>query len=121
MNRARLFTLLGLVVVVVLFAAAWLSLPVSGGKVSLPARLFTTEGDCVRSIETRERTPTGGVLVGFKCLDYSYGTSVRLSRGEVSNLKKRIVVVLGSAAFVIVLLGLAFGAARRERHEATSS
>lgn len=72
---------------------------------ALPARLFTTQRDCVdRHTYTDE------------CFEYAYGTSVRLNEREVTDLKKRILVVYGSAAVVVVLLGLAFGAARRSTH-----
>jgi hypothetical protein len=86
-NRAFRFTLLGLAVVVVLFAATWWMLPTTNcGEFSWPVRLFT---------------------YGLT-FDFGDDECVRLDE-----LKTRIEIVFGSAALVIVLVGLAFGAGRR--------
>ena len=87
MNRALRSTLLGLAVVVVLFAVTWWMLPTTNcGEISWPVRLFTQ-----------------GLT-----FDFGDDDCVRLD-----DLKTRIKIVFGCAALVIVLVGLAFGAGRR--------
>jgi hypothetical protein len=86
-NRARQLTLIGLVAVVIAFAAPWATLSAAPcADVSRPASLFRWNiGQC----------------------DYN------------DTLQRRVLVLFGSAAVVIVLLGLAFGAGRRDRPEVT--
>lgn len=103
MNRALRFTLLGLAVVVVLFAVTWVTVPspeLGGATVSPPASVLATGlgfQSCDRNVRRR-------------CV---HRTETRLYSDDIDSLKTRIVVVYGSAAVVIVLIGLALGAGRR--------
>ncbi len=109
MNHALRFTLLGLAVVVVLFAVTWFSLP--GGDcsaVSPPASLFA------HGLDYRG----GGVAtvdVGSGFRDPRVGSVYDCT--ELDSLKSRIAVFYGSVAAVIILVGLAFGAGRRSSPE----
>jgi hypothetical protein len=103
-NRALRFTLLGLAVVVVLFAVTWLSLPGSDERdVGVPASLFIHGLTYESAI-----TPTRGYGGATSYARARYFPAVRLDE-----LKTRVAVFYGSAAAVIVLVGLAFGAGRR--------
>ena len=112
MNRARKLTLIGLAVVVIAFAATWISVGIDG-KVGFPARFFTTARDCVPN--------PSGYRYETTCPKYGYFTSVHLSPygPEVTTLKRRIVVFYASAAVVVVLIGVAFGAARSTPADST--
>lgn len=86
-------TLLFLAVLIVAFAATWLTLPgAPGKKVSPPASLFA-----------RGITQRGGYLGFYR----------RMHSARLHEVKQRIVVVYGGAAAVVILVGLAFGAAHR--------
>ena len=114
MNVALRLMLIGLALVVVLFAVTWTSIP-SGAtdEVAPPASLFIRGlGDktfgCLSygtSFNSGQRvcTARGDVLVGRALTD-----------DDVDALKTRVFVLYGSIAAVIVLLGLAFGAGRRK-------
>ena len=117
MNRALRFTLLGLAAVVVLFAVTWFSLPGSAcDNVSPPASLFMPGLDYTRG-GTGTVTTYGGSKNGYGA---HHITTQVITPGRphescvhLHALKSRIVVFYGSAAAVIVLVGLAFGAGRR--------
>jgi hypothetical protein len=109
-NRARRFTLLGIAVVVVLFAVTWFSLPANEyGSVHPPASAF------VRGLEYPAVAP-GTVVAegsrpgGGRILTETTGHPAGV---HLDQLKTRIVIFYGSLAAVIVLVGLAFGAGRR--------
>ena len=142
MNPARLFTLLGLAVIVVAFAVTWLSLPSrnegSTGyysyqhrftpgslsftgygydttlwtyhpatkKVAMPASWFAA--GLTHSSERFDGRTTGSARGRVTVTVSSIPASV-----ELHALKQRIVIVFASAAAVVLLVGLAFGAARR--------
>lgn len=117
MNRALRFTLLGLAVVVVMFAVTWFSIP-SGPfeDVSPPASLFLpgVGSRCAtgaRSLPVRVRPPNDE-------RPGACASGVVLDQSDLDALKMRIVVFYGSVAVVIVLVGLAFGAGRRSPSEA---
>lgn len=107
-NRARRLTLLLLAVLVVAFAATWLTLPNTGGRVGYPARAFavgllveSTEGSCIG----------GGCTPGSRVR--STGRIDAIRRSEIPTLERRVKVIFGAAAAVVVLAGLALGAGRR--------
>src|SRR5262245_5297212 len=113
MNRALRFTLLGLAVVVVLFAVTWITLPSStSDDVTPPASIFA------RGLTK----PKYGCLAygvdqygGQYCSDVGtirVGTSLK-DDAAADAVRNRILVFYGSLAAVIVLVGLAFGAGRR--------
>jgi hypothetical protein len=96
-NRTRLLTLLVLVLVVIGFVVTWISVPSSpSDHIALPASLFLPGIGHTR----KHSHPSGPVHVGQHGLDH---------------LKRRIAVVYGSAAAVVVVAGLALGAARRPK------
>ena len=102
-NRARVFTLLALAVIVVAFAVTWLSVPTSRtAKVPPPASFFLH--GIAHCVKTRYGACTKVSEGGGQARGYQHG---------LNDLKSRIAVVYGSAAAVVILAGLAFGAARR--------
>lgn len=117
MNRARQLTLLALALLVVLFAATWLTLPTERtealGKnpVNYPARLFAhgilDEETCRGFNNIRVDCQSGQYEPGANRARYS------LSDDEVKALERRLFVLFAAAAALIVLVGFAFGAARR--------
>jgi hypothetical protein len=119
-NRAWTFTLLALVMVVVAFAATWLTLPADESDLSVapPASLFLV------GIGTRDNCERYGIgITAFgqrSCAENSDGEVVHLENREIDRLETRVIVVYASVAAVIVLLGLAFGAARRSGPERSS-
>jgi hypothetical protein len=116
-NRALQLTLLGLVAVIVAFAVTWVSIPSgTSSDVPLPASLFIFGiGDATYECLYRIAGATACAQRGDDVI------ARKLAPSDVSDLKERTVVIFGSAAAVIVLLGLAFGAARRDRPEAAPS
>ena len=113
MKRARLFTLLALAVIVVAFAATWLTVPGGryelrnlttgrweSGRIAYPARLFRF------GLSMRYRLCA--VATTQECRRETVYRRVKLDE-----VKTRIFIVYGSAAAVVALVGLAFGAARR--------
>ena len=108
---ARTFTLLALVVLVVAFAATWLTLPVDAldDDASPPASFFLvglgSRETCLRYGE--------GIPGNRACLERSRQAGVDLNQNDLEALRARVTVVYASAAAVVVLLGLAFGAGRR--------
>ena len=114
MNRALRFTLLGLTVVVVLFAVTRLSIPARGSAhVPFPASLFLPGlGVEVLSCAKYYTHLVDGTHLQTDCTQTKV-TGRRLPRQDVSELKSRIAIFYGSIATVIVLVGLAFGAGRR--------
>jgi hypothetical protein len=99
-NRARFFTLLALAVIVIAFAVTWLSIPTTrAAKVPLPASLLLPGiTHCLRSSDN-------------ECTSVSNGGQGY--NRHLHDLKQRTVVVYGSLAAVVILVGLAFGAGRR--------
>lgn len=117
MNRARLFIFLGLALIVIVFATTWLTVPADADAhdIAPPASLFLV-GLGTRDYACERYSPIarseGGRAV-FTCLERTDHVVVDLSPQELNALKTRIGVIYGSAAVVLILLGLAFGAARR--------
>jgi hypothetical protein len=123
MNRALRFMLLGLAVVVVVFAVTWVTIPNNGGTsvngqrltgspdVPLPASLFigglgSPKYGCLRyepyADVGRVCVQRGDVRVG-----------VDLTDSDLDALKVRVGIVYGAIVVVIILVALAFGAGRR--------
>lgn len=121
MNRAVLFTCIGLIAVVVAFVAAWISLPSdSSRRVSPPASLFARglasstyyaptrptprcqDSGC-RGEPPGLPQPSGPLLPGTPAhTEYNV---------NLPQLKQRIEVFFGGAAAVVLLLGIGLGAA----------
>lgn len=113
MTRARRVVLLVLALLVVVFVATWLTIPnksrrVGTQAVDYPARAFAV------GLMTKE----GRLL----CTRFSAGRCVRryrvnardvIRRSDIPALERRVKVGFGGAAAVVVLVGLAFGAASR--------
>jgi hypothetical protein len=113
MNRALTFTLLALAVVVVLFVASWVIIPAGRyelknlttgqwetDKISYPARLFRT-----------------GLVQRWDCTPFPHEracpSSAVYRRADLHTVRQRVVIVYGGLAVVVILVGVAFGAARR--------
>jgi hypothetical protein len=122
-SRALRATCLVLAVLVGLFAATWLSLPrqglpVDAGSISFPASLFAKGLD---EAETRT-VPNASDPDCFGAKAGDLGFPASCSTHEVptgrdvllpDDLKQRVIVIFGAAALVVVLLGVALGAAKR--------
>lgn len=127
MNRVRLFTCLALALVVACFVAVWMTLPrgrkdVGASSVSYPAKLLrygaeTTEEKrtCVESRTVRRaRIDSNGRV---------YPGKIECARSEVTStadtvdpqtMKNHAIVFFGGLAAIVLLLGIAFGAASRK-------
>ncbi len=114
MNRSLQITLLALAALVVAFVATWLTMPQRAGSVDYPARLFgrgvthTTYGRCIRYAGQRT------------CQQFEVTGRNVIGRRDVSTLERRVKVIFGGAAAVIVLVGVAFGALPRRKSGAAS-
>jgi hypothetical protein len=107
-SLARTATLLALAVVTVGFVVTWLTVPSANGEASVPASLFAyglTSTSCVEFSGGYGSDPP-------RCVRYGPPDVVRA--GDLGELKQRIAVAFGGAAVVVILIGLAFGSARRE-------
>jgi hypothetical protein len=98
MNRVRLFTCLALVLVVVAFVAVWMTIPsghrrVKASTVSYPARLFRY----------------GAQTKHYVCCPRATGVQFV----DPQKMKNHAIVFFGGLAAVVLLLGVAFGAASR--------
>jgi hypothetical protein len=123
-TRARQVVLIALAIIVVAFVVTWLSIPSRGGdSVGLPALLFAhglTHKDCV----SRRPASSLGVLVAWheapppiacpRLVDKH-----RIDARGIDALKERIAIFFGGAAAVVILVGLAFGAASRPEARTT--
>ncbi len=129
MNVARILTLLVLAIVVAAFAASWLTLPTANDeRGSLPGRWFVAE---MHFPETKVTQPVPvdpsdprcalydpnlpGVPVGCPTTERTVRTEPARDEAKIAESKTRVAIVYGSAAAVVLLIGLAFGAARRAR------
>jgi hypothetical protein len=135
MNRARRFVLIGLAVVVVLFAVTWATRPgvdaIAGATGKPPASLFLPGlGHTVKVCPDRAFTvrPVGsaGLTSDGRSCSLDGGLVEPVSRllldsSDIDAVKTRIRVVYGSLAVVIVLVGLAFGAGRSKATRASGS
>lgn len=111
MNRPRRAVLILLALLVVAFAVTWLSLP--GGNTDVrnldPPAAWFAHGLGKRTTAGGTNVPGTGGLMKTPVVAFTYV--------PLDDLKQRIVVVYASAAAVVILLGLAFGAGRRTRRE----
>lgn len=104
MNRALRFTLLGVALVVVLFAVTWFSLPAP--RTSSPSSSSSYSTYISRHVPCDEAWPPAKPFMQDRTCY------------QLDDVKARIAVVYGSLAVVIILVGLAFGAGRRPPAEA---
>jgi hypothetical protein len=112
LNRVRLFTCLALVLVVVAFVAVWLTLPsghtaVKVSSISYPARLFRY-----------------GVEDQRDCRASSDPFCDRFVHPHTANpetMRNHALVFFGGLAAVVLLLGIAFGAASRSNSDADAA
>ncbi len=113
MSTARRFTALALAMIVVAFVATWVTVPADAfdDHVSPPASLF------LAGLGTRSTCERYSLTISRTCLERADHTIVDLSTTDLKALKQRIVVVYASAAAVVLLVGVAFGAARQRPQE----
>ncbi len=108
-NRARRVTLLVLALLVVGFVVTWLSIPnkdrrVGTLSIGYPARVFAAGMLTSTCVEFR--------LMPRDVCRRRENNMIR--RSDIPALERRVIVLFGGAAAVVVLVGIAFGAARRE-------
>lgn len=109
MSRAAQVTLLTLAALVIAFVATWLTMPAEpDAKVNPPASLFIP-GITRQFYYCIEFDGSGGP--NQDCVRFA----PRGSNVDIDRLEQRVRFGFGGAAVVVVLVGLAFGAARRNR------
>ena len=107
-NPARFVTLIALVVVIVLGVATWLTIP--------PGRFETRNSTTGRWETSRVDYPARLFRRGLVERVQDFSRSDVYRRVDLDALRTRVEVVYGALAAVIVLAGLAFGAARSSLH-----
>ena len=120
MNPVRMFTLLGLAVIVVAFATTWLTIPTGHSEsVSAPASFFIGHLGSTKCLEYSTSGAAGDSpgsafsqvarIVPFpSCLRYARRSEgVTLDRADLATLRTRVKVIYGSTAAVVLLVGLA--------------
>jgi len=95
-----------LALLVAAFVATWLTIPAKGAKKADPPAAFFAHGLCHSSAALATASGPWRLTPGqIQCAPQR--------TVDVHDLKRRVIVVYAGAAVIVLLLGLAFGAARR--------